>query len=234
MREIVFNGNEKKIYATDEEGIVLIHYTDIITCFNKVKRARIVNKGIYTNKISSLLFSYLGENGIRTHFIRQVSDREQLCYQIGIVPIEIDVHNIAAGTMARLLGLEEGTKLKNTVIDMRYNNQKLGKPLINDTRATALGLVSSSDVDYMLNVSKRINELLVKKFDACGITLVDMKLEFGRASDGSLILSDEISPDRCRLWDKSTGEKLDKDRFRHDDGSITQAYKKVYDALVNG
>ncbi|MCQ2113751.1 MAG: phosphoribosylaminoimidazolesuccinocarboxamide synthase [Bacteroidaceae bacterium] len=229
--DLVFNGNEKKIYATDEENVVLIHYTDTITCYNKVKRARIHNKGIYTNKISALLFDYLQENGIRTHFIRQVNDRDQLCHKIEIVPVEVDVHNIVAGTMARILGLEEGKKLDTTVIDLRYNNQKLGKPLINETRAVALGLMTFEELKNVTQTAIRINELLKQKFEEVDIILVDMKLEFGRAADGNLILSDEISPDRCRLWDKTTGEKLDKDRFRHDEGSITEAYARVYDAL---
>lgn len=145
--------------------------------------------------------------------------------------MEVDVHNIVAGTMARILGLEEGKKLDTTVIDLRYNNQKLGKPLINRTRAVALGLMTFEELDNVTQTAMRINELLKQKFEEVGIILVDMKLEFGRAADGKLILSDEISPDRCRLWDKTTGEKLDKDRFRHDEGSITEAYEKVYDAL---
>ncbi len=232
MKNLIFNGNEKKIYATGQDNVVLIHYTDIITCFNKVKRAKILNKGIYTNNISALLFEYLGKNGIRTHFIRKENERDQLCWKIEIVPIEIDIHNIAAGTMAKILGLEEGEHLKNAIIDIRYNNQHLGKPLINESRATALGLVSAEEIEKIEKIALTINQLLKNLFDNVGIELVDIKLEFGRAEDGELILSDEISPDRCRLWEKNTGEKLDKDRFRHDDGDITQAYKKVYDSLV--
>lgn len=233
QKELIFNGNEKKIYATDQEDVVLIHYTDTITCFNNVKRARTNQKGIYTNKISALLFEYLADNGIRNHFISLVNDRDQLCHKIEVIPVEIDVHNIVAGTMARILGLQEGTVLPNAIIDLRYNNPKLNKPLINETRATALGLMTEKEVRHVTEIASQINNLLKEKFDKAGILLVDMKIEFGRAADGSLILSDEISPDRCRLWDKESGGSLDKDRFRHDMGEISAAYKEVYDRLMN-
>lgn len=233
QRDLIFNGNEKKIYATDQNDVVLIHYTDTITCFNNVKRAKTLEKGIYTNKISALLFDYLTENGIRNHFISLVNDREQLCHKIEVIPVEVDVHNIVAGTMARILGLKQGFVLPNPIIDLRYNNIKLNKPLINETRVTALGLMTKEEVQHVCEIATQINNLLKQKFNKAGIELVDMKIEFGRAADGSLILSDEISPDRCRLWDKKTGDCLDKDRFRHDMGDITAAYKEVYERLIN-
>lgn len=230
--DLLFNGNEKKIYATDSEDIVQIHYTDVITCFNQVKRARIQQKGIYTNKISALLFDYLTAHGIRNHFIRLEGERDQLCHRITVIPIEVDVHNIAAGTMASLLGLKEGQVLANAVIDLRYNVPRLNKPLINRSRATALGLMSAEEANNLCEVAAEVNRLLTERFDRAGILLVDMKMEFGRAADGTLIVSDELSPDRFRLWDKETKAPLDKDRFRHDLGNITAAYKEVYDRLI--
>lgn len=229
--KILFNGSEKKIYATENPEEVLIHFTDVITCYHKVKRATIVGKGIITNEISSLIFQYLSKQGVRTHFVKQVNDREQLCQKMDNIPLVVVARDRISGDMERRFRLEEGTKLKNLVIDLYLNDESLGDPLINDYHAMALNLVTKEELDEIYSIVRNVHALLTALCAKAGIDLVDLQLEFGRDKNGLIIISDEISPDTCRFWDSKTGEKLDKDRFRHDMSDVLASYKEVYDRL---
>ena len=229
--ELLFDGNEKQVYATDEKDKVIFRYKDVATAYGGIKRATLRRKGIVNCGISSLLFRYLNENGIRTHYIETLNEREQVCRPIGIIPLNVAVRNYAAGTMVRRLGLEDGMKLSQTVIELYYNNDELRDPMINSYHAVALGIVTREEIEQIRTEALRVNELLGDLFEKAGILLVDLKLEFGRSSDGEIIISDEISPDTCRLRDIKTGEVLDKDRFRHDLGGIIDAYEYVFTLL---
>ena len=231
-KELIFEGNEKRVFATENPDQVIFHFTDVIVAYNNVKRARLKNKGVLANRISAILLGHLNEGGIPTHFIERLDDREQLCRKIEIIPLEVVVHNRMAGTLAAKLGVEDGFKPANTVVDLCYNNDELGDPLVNNDQAVALGLASYKDLERMLSLAKRAGELLTALFHKAGIELVDAKIEFGRASDtGEIIISDEISPDTCRLWDEMTQERLDKDRFRLDLGEVIPAYTQVLERL---
>lgn len=229
--ELLFDGNEKQVYATDEKDKVIFRYKDVATAYGGIKRATLRRKGIVNCGISSLLFRYLNENGIRTHYIETLNEREQVCRPIGIIPLNVAVRNYAAGTMVRRLGLEDGMKLSQTVIELYYNNDELRDPMINSYHAVALGIVTREEIEQIRTEALKVNELLGDLFEKAGIRLVDLKLEFGRSSDGEIIISDEISPDTCRLRDIKTGEVLDKDRFRHDLGGIIDAYEYVFTLL---
>ena len=230
--ELIFDGNEKRIFATDDPQRVILHFRDVTLAYNGVKRARFVGKGEMNNRISSLLFGYLNRHGIDTHFVEQAGGRDQLCRRIEIVPLEVTVHNRLAGTLAAKLGLPEGFSPANTVVDFCYNSDELGDPLVNAHQAVALSLATYDELAFMERTALRVNALLRDIFHKAGIELVDVKLEFGRAADtGALILSDEISPDTCRLWDEATGEKLDKDRFRLDLSDVVASYRSVLERL---
>lgn len=229
--ELLYDGNEKQIYATPDPDKVIIRYKDVTTAYKNIKRARFEGIGAYNNKISALLFEELGKAGIENHFIRLVSDTEQLCRKIVWINIVVVVHNWFAGSLARRLNIAEGVKCPNVIVDFRYNSDELDDPLINDDQAVALGLASYEELKFIDATSRKINEILVNRFSEAGIKLVDFKIEFGRTADGQIILSDELSPDRCRLWDADTGKKLDKDRFRQDLGYIVDGYKEVYERL---
>ena len=234
-KEVIFNGKEKRIFSTEEDpGKSIIHYKDTVTAFGNIKRDRILGKGRTCCTISSIIFGYLNKNGIDTHFIEQTDECEMLCRRIELIPLEITVRNIAAGSLAVRLGLEEGASLKNTIIDLGYNCDELGDPMINCDEVTAMGIVSSDELAGIRKVAVQVNELLKKLYAAIGITLVDFKMEFGRAMDnGRIIVSDEFSPDTARLWDNATGERLDKDLFRHDLGDVGPAYEEVLRRLQN-
>ena len=229
--QLLFDGNEKQVYATDEKDRVIFRYKDVATAYGGIKRATFRRKGVLTCGISSILFRYLNENGIKTHFIESLNDREQVCRPITIIPLNVAVRNYAAGTMARRLGIEPGTKLSHTVIELFYNNDDLRDPMINADHAIALGIVNAEEIALIREEALKANELIVKLMEGLGIRVIDLKLEFGRASDGTIIMSDEISPDTCRFWDMKTGEVLDKDRFRHDMGGVIDAYEYVYTLL---
>ena len=231
-KELTFDGKEKRIYATDEDDKVLIHFKDIATAFGGVKRATLKDKGIYNNNISAVIFKALGNAGIPTHFIGTVGEREQLCRKIDLIPLQFVVRNRLAGTTAEMLGLEVGAHIPNVVYEIRYNCDALDDPMINRHHAVALGLVTYEEIDYMLDLARRTNEVLKDLFFKAGIELIDFKMECGRASDGSIIISDEISPDNSRLWDIATGEKLDKDRFRHDLSDVCASYREVMNRLL--
>ena len=214
--------------------MVIFRYKDVTTAFHGVKRARFAGKGELSNEISALLLGYLNENGVETHYVRKIGDREQLCRKIEIIPLEVVFHNRIAGSLATKLGVEDGYKPANTILDLCYNNDELGDPLINRDQAAGLGLATYLELDEMYDIVRRSGKLLTDLFEKAGIELVDAKFEFGRAADtGSIIISDEISPDTCRLWDKETGERLDKDRFRLDLGDMVESYGIVLEKLKN-
>ena len=223
-KDLIYEGKAKKVYSTDNPNEVLIYYKDDATAFNGVKKAEITNKGILNNQITEILFLKLEKEGIPTHFLKRIDERSQICRKLKIIPIEVIVRNIIAGSMAKRLQVPEGTVPKNTIFDLCYKNDELGDPLINDHHAVALGLCSYKELKTIYAYTKKINKILKAFFFEQGIKLVDFKIEFGRTADGEIILADEISPDTCRLWDNVTDEKLDKDRFRRDLGNIIEAY----------
>lgn len=232
-KEIIYDGVSLKIFGTDEPDKVIIHFTDEISAFMKIKRAIIKDKGKICNGISCMIFRHLAAYGVPTHFIKQLSDTEQLCNKVKVIPIEVIVRNVIAGSMAQRLGLEEGLVPKSTVFDLCLQNDNLNDPLINDYHAMALGLASREELDEMYVQTARINDCLKALFLKAGITLVDFKIQFGKLPDGTIVLDDDVTPDSARLWDVATGERLDKDRFRHDRGQVGDSYKTVYERLKN-
>ena len=226
-KEMLYEGKAKKVYATDKENEVIVYYKDDATAFNGEKKGSIEDKGQFNNDITSIIFKMLEENGIKTHFIEKLNDREQLCKKVSIVPLEVIVRNVAAGSMAKRLGIEEGTPLKTTVFEISYKNDELGDPLINDYHAVAIGATTFEELQEIYAMTDKINELLKKFFASVNINLIDFKIEFGKTDDGKIVLADEISPDTCRFWDATTNEKLDKDRFRRDLGNVRGAYQEI-------
>ena len=223
---LLYEGKAKKIFSTDKVDEVIVYYKDDATAFNGIKKAQIENKGILNNSITTMLFELLEKKGIKTHFIRKIDERQQLCKKVEIVPLEVIVRNVAAGSMAKRYGIAEGTELKTTVLELSYKNDELGDPLINDYHAVAMGLATFEELLEIYNLASEINDILKEVFLKVDINLIDFKLEFGRFN-GEILLADEISPDTCRFWDVKTGEKLDKDRFRRDLGNVTQAYEEI-------
>ena len=230
-KDFIYEGKAKQVYSTDDENLVIIHYKDDATAGNGVKKGTIKDKGIINNKITAKLFSVLEKNGIRTHFKEMLNDRDQLCEKLEIVPLEVIVRNVITGSMAKRVGIPDGTVPKTTIFEICYKNDEYGDPLINDYHAVAMGLATFDELKYIYETTSKINDLLKKVFDEEGITLVDFKIEFGKNSKGEILLADEITPDTCRLWDKATGKKLDKDRFRQDLGGIEEAYIEILNRL---
>lgn len=230
--EMMYEGKAKQIFSTEKEDEIIVYYKDDATAFNGEKKGSIEDKGALNNEITSLLFEVLNEKGIETHFIKKLSEREQLCKKVEIVPLEVIVRNVAAGSMAKRLGLEEGTELKTTVFEICYKDDSLGDPLINDYHAVAIGTASFEELDTIYEITDKINEVLKEVFLNLNIKLIDFKLEFGRYK-GEIILADEISPDTCRFWDATTNEKLDKDRFRRDLGNVKDAYIEILNRIKN-
>jgi phosphoribosylaminoimidazole-succinocarboxamide synthase len=230
-REHIYEGKAKQVYATDDKNLVIIHFKDDATAGNGEKKGTIINKGVMNNEITAILFENLEKNGIKTHFKEKLNDRDQLCEKVEIFPLEVIVRNIIAGSMAKRLGIEEGTKPKNTIFELCYKNDAYGDPLINDHHVVAMGLATYDELKEIYEITAKINNLLLVAFGDEGIDLVDFKIEFGKNTAGEILLADEISPDTCRLWDHATGEKLDKDRFRRDLGSIEEAYIEILKRL---
>ncbi|MBS5936985.1 phosphoribosylaminoimidazolesuccinocarboxamide synthase [Clostridium sp.] len=228
--EMMYEGKAKKIYATDKADEVIVYYKDDATAFNGEKKGQIEDKGVLNNAITSMIFEMLNENGIKTHFIEKLSEREQLCKKVEIVPLEVIVRNVAAGSMAKRLGLQEGFELKTTVFELSYKDDDLGDPLINDFHAVGIGATTFEELEKIYAMTAKINDLLKEFFAKQNIRLIDFKLEFGRYN-GEVILADEISPDTCRFWDATTGEKLDKDRFRRDMGNVKDAYIEILNRI---
>ena len=230
-KDFIYEGKAKQVYSTNDENLVIIHYKDDATAGNGVKKGTIKDKGIINNKITAKLFSVLEKNGIRTHFKEMLNDRDQLCEKLEIVPLEVIVRNVITGSMAKRVGIADGTIPKTTIFEICYKNDEYGDPLINDYHAVAMGLATFDELRYIYETTSKINDLLKKVCDEEGITLVDFKIEFGKNSRGEILLADEITPDTCRLWDKATGKKLDKDRFRQDLGGIEEAYIEILNRL---
>ena len=230
-KDFIYEGKAKQVYSTDDENLVIIHYKDDATAGNGVKKGTIKDKGIINNKITAKLFSVLEKNGIRTHFKEMLNERDQLCEKLEIVPLEVIVRNVITGSMAKRVGIADGTIPKTTIFEICYKNDEYGDPLINDYHAVAMGLATFDELKCIYETTSKINDLLKKVFDEEGITLVDFKIEFGKNSKGEILLADEITPDTCRLWDKATGKKLDKDRFRQDLGGIEEAYIEILNRL---
>ena len=226
-KNLMYEGKAKQVYATDEADKVIIHYKDAATAGNGAKKADIDNKGVLNNKITSIIFKKLNESGMPTHYIETLNDREQLCHKVDIVPLEVITRNVIAGSMAKRLGIEEGTMPPNTIFEICYKDDALGDPLINDHHAVAVGAATYEELKEIYDMTARINEILKEMFAGVGIRLIDFKLEFGKTADGKIVLADEISPDTCRLWDIETNEKLDKDRFRRDMGKVIEAYEEI-------
>ena len=229
--EMLYEGKAKQIYATENPEEVIVYFKDDATAFNAQKRGQVQLKGEMNNAITTLIFEYLKSKGIDTHFVKQLNEREQLVKKVSIIPIEVVVRNYAAGSMAQRLGVEEGVKSPVTIFDICYKKDELGDPLINDHHAVFLGAATYEELNEMYALAGKINKALQELFDKINIILVDFKIELGKTSDGKIILADEISPDTCRLWDKDTLKKLDKDRFRRDLGDVTEAYVEIYQRL---
>lgn len=225
-KDKLYEGKAKILYETEDPELVIQYFKDDATAFDATKRGTIKNKGIRNNQISSRLFEVLEEKGIGTHFVKLLSEREMLVKRLQIIPIEVTIRNVVAGGMAKLLGLEEGTKLDNPVLEYHYKDDSLHDPLINIYHIKALNLASEDELKEIEGNSFRINDILISFFGERELDLIDFKLEFGKVKD-SLLLGDEISPDTCRLWEKGTGRKMDKDRFRRDLGDIEEAYDEV-------
>ena len=231
--ELLYEGKSKQIYKTDSDDRVVVRFKDNISAFYNIKRAIIEHKGRLTCDISSMVLDYLNRHNINTHFVERVGDDGQLCRVVEHIPVEVIVRNVVAGSMAKRLGLDEGIVPDNTIFDLCLRRNDLGDPLINDHHAVALGLLSYEELAEMYEMSANINKCLIELYDMVGITVVDFKIEFGRATDGSLVLADELSPDTCRLWDKRTNERMDKDRFRKDLGRVRETYEEVAQRLHN-
>ena len=229
--ELLYEGKAKKIYKTDQKGQFWVEYKDDATAFNGEKRGTIVGKGELNNRISGIFFQMLVEKGIENHYIKELSSTEQLVQQVKIVPLEVVIRNIAAGSLAKRLGLEEGTALRHPVVEFYYKDDDLGDPLINSSHISVLKLAVPEQVEEMKNIGLKVNEILEDYLKSRKVILVDFKLEFGVTPEGKLILADEISPDTCRFWDADTKEKLDKDRFRRDLGNVEEAYQEILKRL---
>lgn len=225
--EQLYEGKAKKVFKTDVEDVYIVDYKDDATAFNGEKKGTILGKGIINNKMTNYLFAKLEKEGVPTHLVEELSDRETAVKKVEIVPLEVIVRNVAAGSFSKKLGVEEGRKLIQPTLEFSYKDDSLGDPMINDYYAIALGLATREEIDRITELVFKVNDFLCKFFLECGIELIDFKVEFGRTSTGEIILADEISPDTCRFWDVKTHEKLDKDRFRRDLGGVEDAYNEV-------
>ena len=225
--EQLYEGKAKKVFATDDPKLLIVDYKDDATAFNGIKKGTIVGKGVINNQMSNYLMQRLEKEGVPTHFVEELSERETLVKKVSIVPLEVIIRNIAAGSFSKRYGVDEGIVFDAPTIEFSYKNDDLGDPLINTYHALAMKLATAAEIETIEKYAFKVNEVLSAFWAECGVTLVDFKLEFGRLSDGTIVLADEISPDTCRLWDKATGEKLDKDRFRRDLGGVEDAYAEV-------
>ncbi len=232
MAEMLYEGKAKKVFATDNPNEVVIYYKDDATAFNGLKKGTIIDKGIMNNTITTFFFDLLAKNGIPHHQLKKLSDREVLCKKVSIIPLEVIVRNIAAGSLAKKMGVEEGLPLKKPIIEFCYKNDELGDPMVNDDYAEAFGIATDAQVTEIKSMALKINDVLKKFLADRKVRLIDFKLEFGVDADGRVILADEITPDTARLWDADTNEKLDKDRFRRDLGNVEEAYQEVIRRLT--
>ena len=230
-KEQLYEGKAKKVFATEDPSLLIVSYKDDATAFNGLKKGTIAGKGVINNRMSNALMRLLEKKGIPTHYVKELSDRDTLVKKVSIVPLEVIVRNIAAGSFSKRYGVEEGLQFSSPTIEFSYKNDALGDPLINEYHIAAIGLADASEIYTIKKYAFAVNEQLKAFWASCGVTLVDFKLEFGKLADGSIVLADEISPDTCRLWDSATGEKLDKDRFRRDLGGVEDAYREIMKRL---
>ena len=225
--EQIYEGKAKKVYRTEDPDLYIVAYKDDATAFDGQKRGTILGKGVVNNRMTNLLMQMLEKQGIPTHYVEELSDRETVVKRVEIVPLEVIVRNVSAGHFAQRYGVEEGIEFDEPTIEFSYKNDALGDPLLNSYHAKALKLATQAEIDEIIRMAFRVNAALKAFFLSVGVRLVDFKLEFGRTGDGTIVLADEISPDTCRLWDKDTNEKLDKDRFRRDLGHVEEAYQEM-------
>lgn len=228
----VYEGKAKKVFSTEDENLYIVSYKDDATAFNGLKKGTITGKGAINNRMSNMLMQVLEKKGVPTHFVDELNDRETVVKKVSIVPLEVIIRNVSAGSFAKRYGVEEGIQFDEPTIEFSYKNDELGDPLLNSYHALALKLATKEEIETIKSMAFKVNETLIDYFKALGIRLIDFKLEFGRLSDGTIVLADEISPDTCRLWDIKTNEKLDKDRFRRDLGGVEDAYQEVMRRLM--
>ena len=226
-KEQLYEGKAKKVFATDDPNLVIVDYKDDATAFNGLKKGSIAGKGVINNVMSNHMFQLLEKQGVPTHFVEQLSERETLVKKVSIVPLEVIIRNISAGSFATRFGVEEGIVFDEPTIEFSYKNDDLGDPLMNAYHAVALKAATREEIETIKSMAFKVNEVMKQYFDSLNVILVDFKLEFGKTADGKIVLADEISPDTCRLWDKTTKEKLDKDRFRRDLGGVEEAYQEI-------
>lgn len=231
-REQMYEGKAKKVFATDDPNLCIVSYKDDATAFNGLKKGTIAGKGVINNRVTNYLMSKLEEEGIPTHFVEELSERDTLVRRVSIIPLEVIVRNIAAGSFSKRFGVPEGTDLKCSTLEFCLKDDELGDPMVNEYHVYACGWATKEEVEIIKDLAFRVNEYLKKYFAAIGILLVDFKLEFGKTADGKIVLADEISPDTCRFWDMKTREKLDKDRFRRDLGNVEDAYQEICKRLL--
>ena len=231
-RAQLYEGKAKKVYATDDNALVIVSYKDDATAFNGLKKGTIEGKGVINNKMSNFLMQILEKEGVKTHFVEELSDRDTLVKRVTILPLEVIIRNISAGSFAKHYGVKEGIVFAEPTIEFSYKNDDLGDPLLNEYHALALGLATKDEIALVKSMAFKINEVLKEYFKKLNVTLVDFKIEFGKTVDGEIVLADEISPDTCRFWDSTTGEKLDKDRFRRDLGGVEGAYQEMMRRLM--
>ncbi len=227
----LYEGKAKKVFETDDPSILLVSYKDDATAFNGLKKGTIEGKGAINNKVTNFMMQMLEKAGVPTHFVRELSDRETLVKRVSIVPLEVIIRNVSAGSFAKRYGVEEGIVFAQPTIEFSYKNDDLGDPLINSYHAIALSLATRDEIETIKKYAFRVNEVMKEFFLGIGVRLIDFKLEFGRLPDGTIVLADEISPDTCRFWDAKTGEKLDKDRFRRDLGGVEAAYNEMMNRI---
>ena len=226
-KEQLYEGKAKKVFATDDANLVIVDYKDDATAFNGEKKGTITGKGVINNVMSNHMFQLLEQQGVPTHFVEQLSERETLVKKVSIVPLEVIIRNISAGSFAKRFGVEEGIVFDEPTIEFSYKNDELGDPLMNAYHAIALKAATREEIETIKAMAFKVNEVMKQYFDTLNVILVDFKLEFGKTADGKIVLAHEISPDTCRLWDKTTKEKLDKDRFRRDMGGVEEAYQEI-------
>lgn len=226
-KEQLYEGKAKKVYATEDPNLVIVSYKDDATAFNGLKKGTISGKGVVNNRMTNYMFRLLEKAGVPTHYVEELNDRETVVKKVSIVPLEVIVRNVAAGSFSKRMGVEEGTALKCPILEFSYKNDDLGDPFINDYYALALGLATKEEIDLIAKYTFMINDFMIDFFKKLNIDLIDFKIEFGKTPDGKIILADEISPDTCRFWDSTTHEKLDKDRFRRDMGGVEDAYAEM-------
>ena len=227
IKEMLYEGKAKQVFATDDPEVVMVHYKDDATAFNGLKKGTITGKGVINNQVTNFMMQKLEQAGVPTHFVRELNERDTLVKKVQIVPLEVIIRNISAGSFAKRFGVEEGIVFENPTIEYSYKNDDLGDPMINTAQALALKLATPAEIETIRTMAFKVNEVMKAFFAEVGVDLVDFKLEFGRLSDGTIVLADEISPDTCRFWDSKTHEKLDKDRFRRDLGGVEDAYVEM-------